>query len=73
MDYYQHNTLGNSFPGVDTTLKCSVKDTAEGLLPGVGLSSSGTPASGLSYRPTLPSHQERRGHQERMDGKALVK
>eukprot|EP00731_Ephydatia_muelleri_P024734 Em0016g1005a len=71
VEYYQHNTLGNSFPGVDTTLRFSVKDPEAPLpsgglssvapvsptVPHTSLSSSGHSASVLpSYRPTLLSH-----------------
>ncbi len=30
MAYYQHNSLGSSFPGVDTTLRYPYRDMADG-------------------------------------------
>ena len=47
--YYQHNSLGSSFPGVDTTLRCPYRDMIEGGGSVRTRSASATPA------PLVPS------------------
>lgn len=47
--YYQHNSLGSSFPGVDTTLRCPYRDMVEGGGSVRTRSASATPA------PLVPS------------------
>lgn len=49
MAYYQHNSLGSSFPGVDTTLRYPYRDMIEGSGSVRSRSTSTTPA------PPVPS------------------
>ena len=49
MAYYQHNSLGSSFPGVDTTLRYPYRDMIEGSGSVRSRSTSATPA------PPVPS------------------
>lgn len=48
--YYQHNSLGSSFPGVDTALRFPYKDVADG---GAGIDRS-RPRSSYNPPPSLP-------------------
>ena len=43
MAYYQHNSLGSSFPGVDTTLRYPYKDVLEASDPRRPRSTSNPP------------------------------